>query len=182
VPLVITIGELKVSKGQRDFVLASNEIVKASPDCRFVIAGKDNSIDQSFRRELKRLVRVLGHEDRFLWLDEMADVSPLLAAAELFVSPSHAGGFDSGILDAIEAGTPVVATETEAVKELIPDESSLVPVKDPLALAEKIAYLLGENDARRALNQRQREDAGRIFSLQRMVDATEKVYQKVLDR
>ncbi len=59
--LVVTLGELKLLKGQRDFVLAANETLKRHPDCRFVIAGKDNSLDQRFRRELRRLVRVLGH-------------------------------------------------------------------------------------------------------------------------
>src|SRR5439155_10141922 len=87
VPLVATLGELKVLKGQRDFVLAANEIVKRVPDAMFVVAGKDNTIDQKFRRELKRLVRVLGMEEKFLWLDWLDDTAPLLAAADIFVSP-----------------------------------------------------------------------------------------------
>jgi glycosyltransferase involved in cell wall biosynthesis len=54
--VVGTLGELKELKGQRDLVLAANEIVKKMPGCRFVVVGKDNTIDRSFRRELKRLV------------------------------------------------------------------------------------------------------------------------------
>ena len=54
VPLIGIVGELIVLKGQQDFVLAANEIAKRFPDARFVIAGKDNTLDNKFRRELKR--------------------------------------------------------------------------------------------------------------------------------
>ena len=68
-PLVVTLGELRPLKGQRDLVLAAHEIVKTIPDCRFVVAGRDHTLDKKFRRELKRLTKVLGMEDNFLWLD-----------------------------------------------------------------------------------------------------------------
>jgi len=71
--VVGTLGELKELKGQRDFVLAANEIAKTHPDCRFVVVGKDNSGDQSFRRELRRMAKIFGLEDRFLWLGWLDD-------------------------------------------------------------------------------------------------------------
>ena len=179
-PLVVTLGELKVLKGQRDFVLAASEIVKRVPDVRFVVAGKDNTIDQKFRRELKRLVRVLGMEEKFLWLDWLDDTSPLLAAADVFVSPSHSESFGLAILDAMAAGTAVVATETDGAKELIRDADALSPIKDPLTLAAKISRLLEDADARRDLGEKLKNTARENFSLDRMVDATENVYRELL--
>ena len=181
-PLVVTLGELKLLKGQRDFVLAANEIAKRFPDCHFVVAGRDNSLDQRFRRELRRLVRVLGHEERFLWLDWLDDISPLLAAADIFVSPSHSESFGLAILDAMAAGTPVIATATDGAKELIPDENALVPVKDPVALAEKICWYLENDAARRLLGKTLKDTARERFSLDRMVDATEALYREILNR
>lgn len=178
-PLVVTIGELLVLKGQRDFVLAANEILRLHPDCRFVIAGKDNSIDQKFRRELKRLVRVFGHEDRFLWLDWLDDISPLLYAADIFVSPSHTESFGLAILDAMAAGTPVIATETDGAKELLRGTNALTPVKDPLALANRISDLLNEPASRRALGEQLFRSAIDNYGLTAMADATETVYRKI---
>lgn len=178
-PLVVTLGELKLLKGQRDFVLAAHEILKEIPDCRFVIAGKDNSLDKKFRRELKRLVKVLGLEDSFLWLDWLDNITPLLAAADLFVSPSHSESFGLAILDAMAAGTPVVATATDGAKVLIIDENALVPVKDPLALAEKICWFLENNTVRRDLGKMLKATAHEKYGLQRMVDATEALYGEV---
>ena len=179
VPLVATLGELKVLKGQRDFVLAANEIVKRVADVKFVVAGKDNTLDQKFRRELKRLVRVLGMEERFLWLDWLDDTAPLLAAADVFVSPSHSESFGLAILDAMAAGTPVVATATDGAKELIKEADALSPVKDPVTLAAKICCLLEDANRRRELSETLRNAARDNFSLTRMVDSTEEVYRTV---
>lgn len=177
-PLIVTIGQLLVLKGQRDFVLAANEIVKRHPECYFVVAGKDNSIDQSFRRELKRLVKVLGHDGRFSWLDWLDDISPLLSAADIFVSPSHSESFGLAILDAMAAGTPVVATATDGAKELLKGTNALAPRKDPLALADKICEFLDDDERRRFLGNQLQEIAVEHFGLKAMVDATEAVYRK----
>ncbi len=179
-PLVVTLGELRLLKGQRDFVLAAHEIVKRIPDCRFVVAGKDNSMDKKFRRELKRLVKVLGHEDRFLWLDWLDDIEPLLAAADVFVSPSHSESFGLAILDAMAAGTPVVATATDGAKQLIADAKALVPIKDPVALAATVCSYLQDENARLELGERQKAEAAAKFGLNRMVDATEAIYREIV--
>jgi L-malate glycosyltransferase len=178
-PLVVTLGELIILKGQRDFVLAANEVIKTVPDCRFVVAGKDNSMDQRFRRELKRLVRVFGMEDRFIWLDWLDDISPLLAAADVFVSPSHSESFGLAILEAMAVGTAVVATATDGALEIIPDKSALVPIRDPLAMAEKIVWYLQHPDERQELGRTLANTAHDSFGLQQMIDATESVYREL---
>ena len=181
-PVVSTIGELKVLKGQRDFVLAANEVVKQRPDCRFVVAGLDNSLDKSFRRELKRLVRVFGMGENFIWLDWLEDTRPLLAASDIFVSPSHSESFGLAILDAMIAGCPVVATMTGGAIELIPDAKALVPIKDPLSLADSILWYLEHPDDRDQLARELHDNATERFSLKRMVDATENLYQRLLQK
>ena len=178
-PLVVTLGELKLLKGQRDFVLAANEVLKLSPNARFVIAGKDNSIDQRFRRELRRLVRVFGHEDRFTWLDWLEDIAPLMAAADIFVSPSHSESFGLAMLDAMAAGTPVVATSTDGAKQLITDQNALIPIKDPISLAAKITWFLENKTERLALGERQKIHARNTYGLATMIDSTTALYQEI---
>lgn len=180
-PLVVTLGELKPLKGQRDFVLAANEVLKAHEDTYFVIAGKDNSIDQKFRRELKRLAKVLGLDSRVVWLDWLDNISPLLAAADLFVSPSHSESFGLAILDAMAAGTPVIATKTDGAMGLIPFPEALVAVKDPLALAAAIGRLLDDPDRCRQLGASLAEEARSKFGLTAMCDSTERLYMEVLE-
>jgi L-malate glycosyltransferase len=179
-PLVVTLGELIPLKGQRDFVLAANELLKVYPEVRFVVAGKDNSLDQRFRRELKRLVRVFGHEESFTWLDWLDDISPLMAAADIFISPSHSESFGLAMLDAMAFGTPVIATRTDGAKELIRDENALVPIKDPLALAEKIASYLSRPDILRLLADDQMRTARERYGLEQMIEKTVSLYESIL--
>ena len=178
--LVVTLGELILLKGQRDFVLAANEVLKKLPNAHFVIAGKDNSIDQRFRRELKRLVRVFGHEANFTWLDWLDDIGPLMSAADLFVSASHSESFGLAILDAMASGTPVVATATGGAKHLITDREAIVPIKDPLALAAKISWFLENDYERKLLAIEQKKTARENYGLDKMIDATIGLYRSVL--
>lgn len=182
VPLVGTIGELKRLKGQQDFVLAANEIAKNFPEARFVSVGADNSFKKDFRRDLKRLVKIFDLEDRFLFLDWVEETAPLLSALDIFVSASHSESFGLAILEAMASGKAIVATDTEGAKELLEDEKSgkLTEIREPLKLAEKIAEFLSDEDLRNDFGERAANAARRNFSLEKMIERTEKLYRDVL--
>ena len=177
-----TIGELKELKGQRDFVLAANEIAKRDDRAFFVIVGKDNATNQPFRRELKRLVKVFSLENRFLFLDWVEDMPALLAGLDIFVSASHSESFGLAILEAMANKTPIVATATEGAKELLQNNEtgSLVPIKDPLKLAEAIENLLRDEENRETLAKNAQVFAAETFSLDEMVARTENLYKEIL--
>lgn len=182
VPLIGTLGELKEIKGQRDFVLAAREVAEAIPDCHFAIVGKDNLRDRSFRRELKRLVRVFGMEDRFLWLDWLEDTSAFYSAIDLFVSPSHTESFGLAILEAIAHETPVVATRTEGAVQLLGETGRFAPIEDPVALAAAITQSLSDKEDCAAEASAAKSRAERLFDFQAMIDKTEGLYTELLDR
>ena len=180
-PLVGTIGELKRLKGQRDFVFAAGEIVKKFPETHFVVVGTDNSFKKDFRRELKRLVKVFGLEDRFLFLDWVEDTAPLLAAMDIFVSASHSESFGLAILEAMASGKAIVSTMTEGAKELIENGKSgkIVPVKEPLKIAEAVGEFLSDENMREDFGKQAQAAAIEKFSLEKMIERTEKVYQAI---
>ena len=179
-PLVGTVGQLVPLKGQGDLVLAAAEVVKAEPQTRFAIVGQDNTVDRKFRRELKRLVKVLGLEDRFLWLDWAEDLPSLLAALDVYVSPSHSESFGIATLEAMAAGVAVVATATEGSRELLRDDELLVPINDPVALARRITQLIRDEGGRHSLGQKLAGRAQQNYSLEKMVDAVERLYREIL--
>jgi glycosyltransferase involved in cell wall biosynthesis len=178
--VVGTIGELKPLKGQRDFVLAAGEIVKRFPEAFFVVAGVDNTIDQKFRRELRRLVGVLGMAERFLWLDWIEDTAPFFSGLDIFVSPSHSESFGLATLEAMSRGRPIVATDTDGARLLLGDACGLVPVEDPIALADAVCRLLGDDGRRTALAESLRAIADEHYSLDRMIGSTEELYREIV--
>ena len=179
VPVVGILGELREAKGQRDFVLAAGEVIKSIPNCRFIITGLDHRLDKSFRRELRRLAKVLGVEDRIIWLDWLDDTAPFYAAIDVFVSASHSESFGLTILEAMIRGTPIVATATEGARELLgEDRDVLVPTQSPVMLAEAICRML-DDDARSTRGESLRGRAAEKFSLEKMLVETERVYAEI---
>jgi glycosyltransferase involved in cell wall biosynthesis len=176
-PVIVTIGELSPIGGQRDVVLAASEAAKRLPDAFYVIAGNDPTADRRHRRELKRLAKVLGMEDRFRWFDEPADISDLIAAADLFASTAQTGKLSWPTLDAIAAGLPVITASDEG---LLPARY-VVPPHEPVELAKRIAAFLEDpKDARETALLLQAAVRER-FSAQKMTDDVELVYRKVLE-
>jgi glycosyltransferase involved in cell wall biosynthesis len=178
--LVGTVGQLIQLKGQRDLVLAAAEVVKEVPQAQFVIVGQDNTAEKKFRRELKRLAKVLEIEDRILWLDWADDLPALFAALDLYVSPSHSESFGIATLEAMAAGLPVVATRTDGSRELLKSKELLVPFGDPVKLGKRITEVLKSEEIRKALSEELRRRAHENYSLDKMVDRIENLYLDIL--
>lgn len=74
------------------------------------------------------------------------DVLPdLMSGADLFVFPSLFEGFGIPVLEAMSAGTPVVASNASSIPEVVGDAGILVEPTDTTAMAEAMARVL--NDA-----------------------------------
>jgi len=181
--LVGIVGELKLLKGQRDFILAANIVAQKFPDARFVVVGKVGSARKDFRRELKRLVKIFRLEERFLWLDFVEDNSALLAALDVFVSASHTENFRLAILEAMASGCAIVTTETRGARETL-DETmgKFVPVKEPVRLAEAIGEFLTDETMREDFGANAQTKAKEKFDVGKMITEIEKVYQEILAR
>jgi glycosyltransferase involved in cell wall biosynthesis len=106
-----------------------------------------------------------------------AGVARWLQAADLYVHPSRADTFPSGVLEALACGTPVVASRLGGIPEQLRDETGvLVGPGDPGALASAIESLLADLSRRERMSAAAAEDARTRFSLDRQVDAYAEVY------
>ncbi|MBV9280097.1 MAG: glycosyltransferase family 4 protein, partial [Chloroflexi bacterium] len=93
----------------------------------------------------------------------------LLAAADMYVSPSRWEGFGLAVVEAMAAGLPVVAVAAGAVTELIDSGRTgvLVPPGDIPALGRALRDLMGDEDARSALGRAAEAEARARFSWQK---------------
>ena len=182
--LVGTVGEIKSLKGYEDFLRAAAIILRRVPNAHFLIAGADTSQTREHRAELKALIKKLGIANQvhlFGWLD---DIAQFYSALDVFVSASHTESFGLATVEAMASATPVVATETEGAKEIIRNQQTglLVPVSGIEALARVVIDLLESSKARHRFGAMAQQEAHERFSLARMVEATEKIYQEVLNK
>jgi glycosyltransferase involved in cell wall biosynthesis len=177
-PLVLVVGRVAPEKGQH--VLAAAAARLAERGLRPVVAMVGHvggAYERPGRararrwRELEALVpryaeRVAaagaGADVRLLGALAPAEVRHLLAAADVFVSPSLAPEpCGLPVLEALAMDLPVVATDGGATPELIGDAGILVPPGDHAALADALEFLLSSPGAREALAVRARAQASR---------------------
>ena len=180
--LVGSVGALTPLKGHQDFLRAAVQVGRVVPRAHFIIAGVDASAGQKTRAELESLIQQLSLAGRVSFIGRMDDITDLYSALEVFVSASHTESFGLAIVEAMAAGAAVVATKTEGAQEIIEDGRTglLVPVADANALAESVIALLKDREQREHLSKSARASVSSRFSLERMVDETEKIYFEVL--
>jgi glycosyltransferase involved in cell wall biosynthesis len=136
------------------------------------------------RATLAARVSALGLDRRVTFLGTLADVRPVLAAADLVVMPSLYEGLGVAALEGMAAGRPVVASRVGGLPEAIGDDVGgvLVPPGDPAALARAIARLARDPDLARRLGAGGRARVGAEFSMARMAAATAAVYRELCMR
>jgi L-malate glycosyltransferase len=180
--LVGTLGELKVLKGQEEFLHAAALVARLLPNAHFIIAGIDSSRGQQNRQSLERLTDELGLRDRVRFLDWLDDVAVLHCALDVFVSASRSESFGLAIAEAMASRTAVVATMTEGAREIIDEGRTglLVPIGDAKSIAESVVSLLKDQAKREQLASAAAETVRIRFGLNRMIDATEAIYREAL--
>jgi L-malate glycosyltransferase len=182
--LVGTVGELSPVKGQAEFVRAAATIIRRENFTRaqFLIIGEDKSPRARTRTLLEKLIAAHELQEHVLFLGHVSELTPLIASLDLYVSASRAEAFGLATLEALMCGVATVATETDGARELIEDglTGKLVPIGDADALADVILHLLRNEEERARISERARDDSRARFSLEQMVEATEKVYREAL--
>ena len=177
------LGELSPVKGQKEFVRAAAIIAGQRADVEFIIAGRDNSAEGEYRRELMQSIESAGLTERISVIESRIDVAEFLSQLDVFVSASSSEAFGLAIAEAMAAGVPVVATASDGAREIITDSQTgrLVPIGDVDELAKRIGELLGDSAERKRLADNARNKAAEDFSLARMIAETEAVYSQVLN-
>jgi len=138
--------------------------------------------DGPMRESSEKLAHELHIHDRVDFLGDRDDVPSLLASSDVFVLASKFEMFPIGILEAMRAGLPVIASDVGGAREaIVPGETGfLVPSGSIPALAQALTQILSNLDLRlnfgRAARQRFRE---RFLSAQQE-ERTRSVYLDVL--
>lgn len=103
--------------------------------------------------------------------------------ASVLVVPSFYEAFGMVIIEALACETPVIATNTGGTPEIIKNGENgiIVPVNDPIKLAEAIDYLLSNKHIRINLGKTGREKVVERFSITAAAKKLYTMYEKILD-
>ena len=174
--LIVAVGNLYPVKGHDLLVRALGELSSAFPDVHVAIAGRGD-----LRDELLQLAESLGVASRVHLLGYRADITNVLASADLFALPSRSEGLPLAVLEAMFAGLPIVATDVGDVATVLGQGSGIVvPPNDAPRLAAALRTLLSDRVAAERLGQAALRRAGEEFDIQRSIERYATLYARLL--
>ena len=131
------VGRLSPEKGA-DVMLAA--LAESPPAWHLSVIGDGDELDH-----LRDLAAKLGAENRVTWHGALANAGSLMAAFDAFVLSSHTEGTPITLLEAMNSGTPIVATDVGGVPDVVDSSQAiLVDPKDPAAIARALSQI--QND------------------------------------
>jgi glycosyltransferase involved in cell wall biosynthesis len=134
------------------------------------------------RERLERLASELGVMRDTLFLGYQEDVAPYYAAFDALVLPSANEGTPVSVIEALAAGTPVVATRVGGVPDVVREgaEGFLVETGATDELAERLSRLAGDAELRHRLGQSGRERVLKRYAVERLLDDVDRLYRELL--
>jgi glycosyltransferase involved in cell wall biosynthesis len=169
---VLAVGNIEPRKGIDVLLHAYRRLLADHRDLPpLVVVGPPGWGDQPDFASLPRdRVLIAGYLDS----DELRGA---VAHASALAFPSRYEGFGLPPLEALAAGTPVVASDIPAIREVVGTHATLVPVDDDAALAEALSRTL--DDPPDAVPRAAAREHAATFTWQSCAEATLAVYRRV---
>ena len=181
-PTIISLRNLTPIYDVESLIKAIPLVLKEIPEAKFVIAGRG-----SREAELKQLAQSLNVSDsiRFVGFIPNDELPEYLVSADVYVSTSLSdAGLAASTAEAMACGLPVVITDFGDNRKWVEDNINgfIVPLKDPKALAEKIIYLLENEDIRKTFGERNRKIIEEKNDYYKEMEKMESIYIELIKR
>jgi len=175
--------ELSVGTG-RPLVVTASRLSKQKDLTTMLTAVKDLDVTLAILGEgpeeaaLRGAAARLGVAERVHFLGFRSDVADFIAAADVFCLSSVWEGVPLAVMEAVQLGTPVVATDVGGTGELIEEGVSgrLVSPRDPSALRAALDDVLADPEARSRYVDAARATLVAEFSTETMLARLRDVY------
>lgn len=148
--IVLGAGYAQIRKGTDLFIQTAAAVKSLDDNVVFLWVGEgyDPSSDPAFSVYLKAMVERSGVADRMFFLGAQQRIDDILAVADIFYLPSRMDPFPNVVIDAMNAGLPVVCFDQgTGSAEIFADEQAVgavLPYADVAAAAQAIRGYVGD--------------------------------------
>ena len=178
-------GRVRPQKGTDLFIEAMCRLLPKYPDYTAVIIGAVAPGQRNFLEQLKARTAAAGIAQRVLFLGELPAVEVPLwyQRISIFAFTSRTEGFGLTLLEAMAAGTALVAARAGAAETVVADGESgvLVPPGNAAALVQALEPLLRDPARAATMGRRARERAVGVHGLATEAAGIASVYRQVWD-
>ncbi|MFO0837894.1 MAG: glycosyltransferase [Phycisphaerae bacterium] len=186
VPIVGMVASFKRQKNHADYFRLARGVLARFPAAQFLCVGeplRDNLQGaQDYHFEMHALLDELRLGEHFVFLGARQDMPEIYNACDLTVLTSAREGTPNVLLESLACGVPVVATDVSDNAQVVPQGQVgfVVALHDVSALTDRVCELLGDSGRRAALGVAARDWAQTEFSIPKMVERMQGVYEGVL--
>lgn len=113
--LLLSVGELNENKNHETVIRSLTAL--NDPKIFYIIAGRGSK-----KKQLENVISELGLKDNVCLIGYRSDVNELLAAADIFVFPSHREGLPVALMEAMACGLPIACSRIRGNTDLIDEE------------------------------------------------------------
>lgn len=172
-------GQMLPYKGHRTLIEAAPDVLRAAPRTRFFFVGALEN--PPYQNELRDLIAAAGLSRAFTFCGWRGDIPVVLRAMDvvtvLTTTPEPAA---LGLMEAMAAGRPVVASRTGGTPEIVLDGETglLVHPGDASAAAGALVGLLMDEARRTGLGRAGRQRVEGRFTLARHLREMEEIYRE----
>lgn len=177
---ILSVGTIEPRKNYPALIRVFNEVKKDRFDIQLVIAGRTGWKSEATYEEKEKS----PFKEDIIFTGRLADdeLVQLYNMAELFVYPSIFEGFGLPVLEAMQCGLPVVASNTSSIPEIVSDpvtRTFLVEVNNDREFSEKIKLILSDSHLREELSEKSAANSKK-FSWGLTAEKTFSAYLKVI--
>jgi glycosyltransferase involved in cell wall biosynthesis len=177
------VGRLDKEKGLETLIKAFALLLKNGVNARLLIAGKPLLQGEEYKKSLDQLATDLGIEKYISFLGHVANTTSVYQVSDVTVLASRwSEPFGRTIIESMACGTPMVASRTGGIPESLTGEfqNGLFEPENEQDLSDTLSRIMNWRDKDPKLGERCREHILSKFTLEKMVDAVEKVLLKVV--
>jgi glycosyltransferase involved in cell wall biosynthesis len=132
---------------------------------------------------IKERVKAFGLQDKVNFIGQVEDVVPYLNKSQIFLLISNWEGLPRSIIEAMRSGLPILASDVAGVKEMVEDGKNgyLIPRNNSRVLAEKIEYLLYNQEDIEYMAKQSLSIYASSFTFEKTFQSTFKIYKQLVE-
>lgn len=177
-PTVLTVGTIEPRKNLPTLLRAMRVVWQSESDARLIVAGRIGWQSDAIMAQL----RAACAESRVTFINAPDDhqLAELFGNAHVFAYPSFYEGFGLPVLEAMQRGVPVVASDIPVLRETGGDAARYVSVSDAEGLGSQILDVLRDTRSRSEMSRAGRERVTQ-FSWDETAHRTRMAYQAAVE-
>jgi polysaccharide biosynthesis protein PelF len=179
VPTVTWVGRIDPLKDIETLLRAFAKVRASIPDARLRIFGATPEGNEAYAARCALLLDELDLTTAATFEGRVASVVDAYHAGHVVALTSISEGFPYALIEAMATGRPTVSTDVGGVREAAGDAGSVVPPRNPEAVADACIRLLMDGDRREAMGRAARERIRSFFTVEQCMALYSDLYREV---